>query len=142
MSGGVNNSYGEHNLRSEEIVTPGEDWRAAMQSRSFLKFFLISATVLWIIGNALSAFAQTHVSNPFVGATQYVNPDYTAEVQAVIATTTDTNLANQMRVVATYPTGVWMDRIAAITGSATRLSLVQHLNTALTQQQGTTPIVV
>src|SRR5215471_10642863 len=113
-----------------------------MQVQWSLRFFLKATVALLLAGNATAVLAQQHVSNPFVGATQYVNPDYAAEVQAVIATTTDTNLANQMRVVATYPTGVWMDRIAAIAGSATRLSLVQHLNTALTQQQGTTPIVV
>src|SRR6516225_10306069 len=113
-----------------------------MQIQLFQRFLLQATIALLLAGNVTAAFAQQHVSNPFVGATQYVNPDYAAEVQSVIATTTDTNLANQMRVVATYPTGVWMDRIAAITGSATRLSLVQHLNTALTQQQGTTPIVV
>jgi cellulose 1,4-beta-cellobiosidase len=117
-----------------------------MQSRSFRKsFFLFSAAILWITGNALSAFAQQHVSNPFVGATQYVNPDYAKEVQAVIAQTSDQNLAAQMKVVSTYPTAVWLDRIAAIAGSSSsggRLGLSEHLNTALSQQQGTTPIVV
>src|SRR5215472_6058221 len=146
MSGGVSKSHGEHNSRSKEIVIPGEDWRAAMHSRSFRKFFfLFSAAVLWITGSALSAFAQQHVSNPFVGATQYVNPDYAKEVQAVIAQTTDTNLVAQMKVVATYPTAVWMDRIAAIAGNSStggRLGLTEHLNTALTQMQGATPIVI
>ncbi|HLJ25834.1 MAG TPA: glycoside hydrolase family 6 protein [Candidatus Angelobacter sp.] len=113
-----------------------------MQSRQFPKSLLTAILTLWMAASALSAFAQQHVSNPFVGATQYVNPDYAAEVQAVIAQTTDQNLANQMKVVATYPTAVWMDHIGAIAGGGGRLSLTQHLDTALTQEQGTTPIVV
>lgn len=110
-----------------------------MQIGRFQKF---SLAITWVLLAGISALAQQHVSNPFVGATQYVNPDYAAEVQNVISQTSDPTLAAQMSVVATYPTGVWMDRIAAITGSSTRLSLTQHLDTALTQQQGTTPIVV
>ncbi len=117
-----------------------------MQIRSLRKSFLATVFVLWTVGSTLSAFAQQHVSNPFVGATQYVNPDYAAEVKAVAAQTSDANLAAQMNVVATYPTGVWMDRIAAIAGNSStpggRLGLMQHLDTALTQQQGSTPIVV
>jgi cellulose 1,4-beta-cellobiosidase len=116
-----------------------------MQVQWSLRFFLRSTAALLLAANATVAFGQQHVSNPFVGATQYVNPDYAKEVQAVIAQTTDPTLAAQMKVVATYPTAVWMDRIAAIAGSSAtggRLGLSEHLNTALTQQQGTTPIVV
>jgi cellulose 1,4-beta-cellobiosidase len=115
------------------------DWREAMQIERFQKF---AVTITLILLATLSAVAQQHVSNPFVGATQYVNPDYAAEVQAVVAQTTDPNLAAQMKTVATYPTAVWMDHIGAIAGGAGRMSLTQHLDTALTQQQGTTPIVV
>lgn len=105
-------------------------------------FQKLAVTITLILLATWGAVAQTHVSNPFVGATQYVNPDYATEVQSVIAQTSDPNLAAQMKVVATYPTAVWMDHIGAISGSSTRLSLTQHLNTALTQEQGTTPIVV
>jgi len=36
---------------------------------------------------APGAFAQTvtHVTNPYLGAVNYLNPDYTAEVQTAIA---------------------------------------------------------
>jgi cellulose 1,4-beta-cellobiosidase len=98
---------------------------------------------------APGAFAQTvtHVTNPFAGATFYVNPDWTNEVKTASAAQSGT-LANQMAVVGTYPTAVWLDHIGAITGGAGaggRLSLQQHINAALAQQtaSGTTrPIVV
>jgi cellulose 1,4-beta-cellobiosidase len=80
-----------------------------------------------------------HVDNPFVGATQYLNPDYTALVNAQ-ATATGGTLGTRMRSVATNPTAVWMDRIAAIAGGPGRRSLAQHLDAALAQRQGTTPI--
>jgi cellulose 1,4-beta-cellobiosidase len=91
------------------------------------------------------AVAQ-HVANPFSGATQYVNPDYTKEVNSAIATLpAGSALANQMSVVATYPTAVWLDRMAAIAGGSAnngRMSLQQHIQAALAQQKGTQPIVV
>ena len=42
---------------------------------------------------------------------------------------------------ANYPTGVWMDQIAAINGTTGHRGLASHLGTALTQQSGSTPIV-
>ena len=113
-----------------------------MQIRWFQKF---SLTIALVVMAGLSAVAQQHVSNPFVGATQYVNPDYAKEVQAVIAQTTDSTLAAKMSVVATYPTAVWLDRIAAIAGSSStggRLGLTEHLNAALSQEKGSEPIVI
>jgi len=94
-----------------------------------------------------SAFAQVqHVVNPFADATVYLNPDYTTEVNSAIATEPPgSTLANQMAVVATYPTAVWMDRMAAITGGSGnngRLGLAQHITTALSQQKGTQPVLV
>jgi cellulose 1,4-beta-cellobiosidase len=96
---------------------------------------------------APSAFAQTHVANPYSGATQYLNPDYTAEVNtAIAAEPSGSTLAKQMAVVATYPTAVWLDHIAAIAGPNNgRLTLQQHITAALAQQaaSGTgEPIVV
>ena len=85
-----------------------------------------------------------HVDNPFVGATQYLNPDYTAQVQQT-ATATGGALGTAMRKVATYPTAVWMDRIAAIAGGAAngnRRSLAGHLDAALAQRSGSTPITI
>ncbi|HEY2389769.1 MAG TPA: glycoside hydrolase family 6 protein [Candidatus Angelobacter sp.] len=114
-----------------------------MQVRPFTK--LLFQTIL-VLSVAVSAFAQTHVANPFVGATQYVNPDYTKEVQALIATTTDATLKAQMNTVTTYSTGIWMDRIAAIAGSSStggRLGLQEQLdNAVLVQQAAGKPVVI
>ncbi len=88
-----------------------------------------------------AAFAQTHVDNPFVGATVYKNPDYAAKVQTSIAQTTDAGLRTKMQIVAQTPTFVWLDRMAAIPSSATSTGLQAHLDNALAQQQAGTPIV-
>ena len=102
------------------------------------------ATLFLALGAPL-AFAQ-HVANPFAAATVYVNPDYTKEVNSAIANLpAGSTLANQMAVVATYPTAVWLDRIAAIAGGTAnsgRLGLQQHIQAALAQQKGTQPVVV
>jgi cellulose 1,4-beta-cellobiosidase len=103
---------------------------------------LILLLVVWATIFAPAAQAQARVSNPFAGATWYVNPDYAASLDAVIAQEADATLAQKMQTVKTYPTAVWMDRIAAIAGGNGRRSLAQHLDTALAQQQGGTPIVV
>ena len=88
------------------------------------------------------ARAQSRVDNPFEGATWYLNPDYTAMVNDSVAKETDPTLKAQMAKVATYPTAVWLDRIAAIQGADGRRSLAGHLDAALAQQQAGKPIVV
>jgi endoglucanase len=79
-----------------------------------------------------------HVTNPYSGATQYVNPDYATEVNtAIAAQTSGSTLAKQMAVVETYPTAIWLDKIAAINGGTAnggRMSLQQHITAALAQQ--------
>jgi len=97
--------------------------------------------VLLGIGLPSAALAQTHVDNPFVGATVYKNPDYTAKVQTSIAQTTDAALKSKMQIVAQTPTFIWLDRIAAIAGGPDATGLQQHLDNALAQRTGTTPIV-
>jgi cellulose 1,4-beta-cellobiosidase len=96
---------------------------------------------------ASGAFAQVqHVANPYAGATVYVSPDYTAEVNSAIAAQpAGSTLAAQMAVVASYPTAVWMDHMAAIAGGSAnngRLGLAGHIAAALAQQKGTEPVVV
>jgi cellulose 1,4-beta-cellobiosidase len=114
-----------------------------MQVRQFAKLFLQTILVFSFVA---SSFAQTHVANPFVGATQYVNPDYTKEVQTLIATTTDATLKAQMNTVTTYSTGIWMDRLAAIAGSSStggRLGLQEQLdNAVLVEQAAGKPVVI
>jgi len=103
----------------------------------------ILGTLAVALGIAMpsAALAQTHVDNPFIGATVYKNPDYAAKVQTSIAQTTDSGLRSKMQIVAQTPTFVWLDRIVAIAGSADSAGLQEHLDNALAQRQGSTPIV-
>jgi len=91
-----------------------------------------------------AAHAATHVANPYVGATQYASPDYAAEVngQAAADQATNPTLAAAEAKVANTPTAVWMDKIAAISGDGVHHGLQWHLDQALAQQQGSTPITV
>jgi cellulose 1,4-beta-cellobiosidase len=84
----------------------------------------------------------THVDNPYAGATGYINPDYAAEVQAA-ASAKGGSLGTSMAKVANYPTAVWLDRIAAVTGgTGVTRTLAGHLDAALAQQSGSTPVVI
>jgi len=95
------------------------------------------------IALAPAAHAATHVANPYVGATQYLSPDYTAEVNAQAAADQASNppLAAAEAKVANDPTAVWMDKIGAIAGDSVHHGLQWHLDQALAQQSGSTPIV-
>jgi cellulose 1,4-beta-cellobiosidase len=62
-------------------------------------------------------------NNPYAGATGYVNPDWAARARAE---TGGSRIANQ-------PTAVWLDRIAAITGTSTSRGLAAHLDEAVRQ---------
>ncbi|MDI9830765.1 glycoside hydrolase family 6 protein [Streptomyces sp. KAU_LT] len=90
-----------------------------------------------------AAAAEAHVDNPFAGATFYVNPDYAELVDTSIAQTSDATLKAKMEKVKSYPTAVWMDRIAAVHGgedNAGRKSLADHLDLALAQKKPGQPI--
>jgi cellulose 1,4-beta-cellobiosidase len=87
-----------------------------------------------------SAALAQHVDNPYTGATVYKNPDYAAKVQTSIDQTTDANLRTKMAAVAQIPSYVWLDRMAAIAGSATETGLQEHLDNALAQK-GSGPII-
>jgi cellulose 1,4-beta-cellobiosidase len=71
------------------------------------------------------------VDNPYVGAGVYNNPDWRARAAAEPG---GSRIANQ-------PTGVWIDRIAAIAGTTGAMGVRAHLNAALTQSNGQ-PFVV
>jgi len=88
-----------------------------------------------------AALAQTHVDNPFVGATVYKNPDYAAKVQTSVAQTGDAALKAKMQIVAQTPTFVWLDRIVAVGGTTDSAGLQEHLDNALAQRQGSTPMI-
>ncbi|MNW26867.1 Exoglucanase A precursor [compost metagenome] len=109
---------------------------------------ILAATVLaagifpWMPPSATQA-AEAHVDNPFIGATAYLNQDYSDLVDKSIALTTDASLAAKMETVKSYPTAVWIDRIAAIYGgdnNAGRKSIEEHLDAALAQKKAGTPI--
>ncbi|MET8900179.1 MULTISPECIES: glycoside hydrolase family 6 protein [unclassified Streptomyces] len=64
------------------------------------------------------------VNNPYDGAKVYVNPEWSAKAAAEPG---GSRIANQ-------PTGVWLDRIAAINGVNGGMGLRDHLDEALTQK--------
>ncbi len=105
---------------------------------------LLATALALGVGAALSAPAATaapaHVDNPFAGATWYVNDYWSANVQAA-ATRAGGTLGAQMEAIADEPTFVWMDRISAISGNADGPGLRAHLDAALEQQEGSTPLV-
>jgi cellulose 1,4-beta-cellobiosidase len=72
------------------------------------------------------------VDNPFVGASGYVNPEWQAKANAEPGGGR----------IATTPTAVWLDRIAAIAGSAASMGLRQHLDAALAQGAGYAEFVI
>ncbi|RCV48160.1 glycoside hydrolase family 6 protein [Marinitenerispora sediminis] len=114
--------------------------------RSWLRRGLASAAAL-ALGSSLvtaagsPAAAEERVANPFAGADAYVNPEWAGDVRAQAAQTGG-QLGQKMESVAQYPTAVWMDRIAAIEGPAGGMGLRDHLDAALEQQSGSTPMVV
>ncbi|HHW4680644.1 MAG TPA: glycoside hydrolase family 6 protein, partial [Xylella taiwanensis] len=114
--------------------------------QSILKNLKYTTSVLLLTGSLLSTpvvYAEDHVDNPFVGATAYVNPDYAKAVDTSITKVSDASLKAKMETVKSYPTGIWLDRIAAIDGGVKnggRLGLIAHLDAALAQKKGNTPI--
>ncbi len=64
------------------------------------------------------------VDNPYAGAKVYVNPEWSANAAAEPG---GSRISNQ-------PTGVWLDRIAAINGAGGKMGLRAHLDEALTQK--------
>ncbi|MFS1512082.1 glycoside hydrolase family 6 protein [Chengkuizengella sp. SCS-71B] len=109
-----------------------------------LTILLILSLLTGIIPKSTSiVYGEAHVDNPFEGATSYVNPDYAELIDSSIALVNDSDLASRMETIKSYPTAVWLDRIAAIHGGDVnngRKSLADHLDIALAQKQGDTPI--
>jgi cellulose 1,4-beta-cellobiosidase len=83
--------------------------------------------------SAPSTPSTSRVDNPYAGANGYINPDYAAEVTAA-ATAKGGTLGAAMAKVASQPTAVWLDRIAAINGANGSKGLAAHLDAALAQQ--------
>ncbi|WP_035803766.1 glycoside hydrolase family 6 protein [Kitasatospora mediocidica] len=101
-----------------------------------------AAALVPMVGAQAAHAATTHLTNPFVGATGYLNPDFTSEVNAQ-ATADGGALGATEAKVAGNSTAVWMDHIGAIAGDGGRLGLSAHLDHALAQAAaGNTPVVV
>ncbi|MGW0562489.1 glycoside hydrolase family 6 protein [Streptomyces sp. NPDC003016] len=73
----------------------------------------------------------TRVDNPYAGAKGYVNPEWAAKAAAEPGGAA----------IARQPTGVWLDRTAAIEGVGTGMGLRDHLDEAL-KQKGTGELFV
>ncbi|WP_336323793.1 glycoside hydrolase family 6 protein [Streptomyces lavendofoliae] len=73
----------------------------------------------------------SRVDNPYAGAKVYVNPEWSAKAAAEPG---GSRISNQ-------PTGVWLDRIAAINGVNGGMGLRAHLDEAL-RQKGTGELAI
>ncbi len=101
-----------------------------------------AAGLVGLAGAPAAQAAVTHVANPYVGATPYLNPDYVSEVKAQAADDGGSLGAAEAQV-AGYQTGIWMDHIGAIAGDSTHLGLQAQLDNALAQSQSSSsPVVV
>ncbi|MFH8607435.1 glycoside hydrolase family 6 protein [Streptomyces sp. NPDC018029] len=83
-------------------------------------------------GTAAEAAAAARVDNPYAGVKGYVNPEWKAKADAEPG---GSRISNQ-------PTGVWLDRIAAIEGADGKMGLRAHLDTALRQGAGVIQLVI
>ncbi len=84
----------------------------------------------------------THVANPYVGAQGYINPDWAAEVKAGAASVGGTLGASEAKV-AQYSTAVWLDSMAAVSGTnGYARSLAGHLDAAVQQAASSGQTVV
>ncbi|MEV0534837.1 glycoside hydrolase family 6 protein [Kitasatospora sp. NPDC050463] len=90
-----------------------------------------AATLLPVAAAAPAQAADARVDNPYVGAGVYVNPDWAANAAAEPGGSA----------VADQPTAIWLDRIAAITGTPGHQGLRAHLDNAVRQAAGK-PFVV
>ncbi|MEU0006813.1 glycoside hydrolase family 6 protein [Streptomyces sp. NPDC006314] len=73
----------------------------------------------------------SRVDNPYAGAKVYVNPEWSAKAAAERG---GSRISSQ-------PTGVWLDRIAAINGVNGGMGLRDHLDAALAQKGGNEEVV-
>ncbi|MFI8931195.1 glycoside hydrolase family 6 protein [Streptomyces sp. NPDC053474] len=111
--------------------------------RSPRTLLLALSTLLAVSGGTAVAFAGdsgdsgakaavARVDNPYAGAKVYVNPQWSKNAAAEPG---GSAVANQ-------PTGVWLDRIAAIAGSGGKMGLRAHLDAALQQHADVVQLVI
>jgi len=80
----------------------------------------------------ISGSAAARVPNPFAGGKGYVNPEWKAKADGEPGGSRISNT----------PTGVWMDRIAAIYGTSGGMGLRDHLDAAVAQNASYAEFVV
>ena len=97
---------------------------------------VVSTTALAVAGGVLVAPAAGPAAvpaNPFAGARGYVDPDWSAAARATAAQGGD--LGPALSAAARRSTAVWLDSVAAISGTPGRRGLRAHLDEALAQQR-------
>lgn len=92
---------------------------------------------IWLFSLLLSGVCtqvSARVINPFENTTGYVNPDY---ADKVLGTVPRSHVADRgLQIVASQPTAVWLDSIAAIDGDGGQtLTLEEHLIAAVLQSR-------
>ncbi|MCN9240606.1 glycoside hydrolase family 6 protein [Streptomyces sp. RY43-2] len=93
---------------------------------------LTLSSALAVALNAPTASAASRVDNPYVGAKEYVNPEWSAHAAAEPGGSA----------VANTPTAVWLDSISAISGSNGKMGLQEHLDKAVSQGAGLITLVI
>ena len=97
---------------------------------------MVTTTALAVSGGVLAVPAAGLAAvpgNPFAGARGYVDPDWSAAARATAAQGGD--LGPALSTAARRSTAVWLDSIAAISGTPGRRGLRAHLDGALAQQR-------
>ncbi|MFG1874829.1 glycoside hydrolase family 6 protein [Sphaerisporangium sp. NPDC049003] len=137
VTGGASLTFTSANWNTAQNVTlsaaanasSANGTRAITVASSGLTSVTVTASVQTGGGNP-----GTHVDNPYVGATGYVNSDWSTKAAAEPGGSAVANIS----------TGVWLDRIAAIAGSSSAKGLRAHLDAAVQQDaaNGSTPLTI
>ncbi|MFC5813943.1 glycoside hydrolase family 6 protein [Nonomuraea harbinensis] len=138
VSAGATRTFTPDNWNTPQTVTlaaaQDSDTTAGTRTFTVASTGLTSRTVTATEADDDGGTNPTHVENPYAGATGYVNPDWSAKAAAEPGGAAVANIS----------TAVWMDRTAAIAGSATAMSLREHLDEAVRQDaaNGASPLTI
>ena len=138
VSSGASLTFTSATWNTPQTVTlaAAQDTDTAAGSRTFTvaSTGLTSRTVTATEADDDGVSNPGHAENPYAGATGYVNPNWRDKAAAEPGGAAIANTS----------TAVWMDRIAAIGGSATAMSLREHLDTAVQQDaaNGASPLTI
>nr|WP_311132668.1 glycoside hydrolase family 6 protein [Nonomuraea gerenzanensis] len=138
VSSGASLTFTTSNWNTPQTVTlaAAQDTDTTNGSRTFTvaSTGLTSRTVTATEADDDGGPNPTHVENPYAGATGYVNPNWSAKAAAEPGGSA----------VANTSTAVWLDRIAAIAGSSSAMSLRAHLDEAVRQDaaNGSAPLTI